>query len=118
MLLTTMESEVEIEVEFEVGSSGREDEVNVEVGVKSKLNLSFVLCNLLLARDSAHIYFWWGKLISLAKSRHSLPKVLQFTFGGEYRLLARDVNFWRGILNFWQGICLLLAGDMTFSGGR
>ena len=116
--MATMDSEVEIEVEFEVDLTGREDKVNVELGVNFKLNLSFVLCNLLLARDSAHVYFWRGKLISLAKRRHPLPKVLQVTFGGEYRLLARDVNFWRGILNFWQGICLLLVGDMTFSGGR
>ena len=82
--MTIMDSEVEIEVEFEVDLTGREDKVNVEVGVKFKLNFSFVLCSLLLARDSAHVYFGWGKLISLAKRRHSLPKVLQFTFGGEY----------------------------------
>ena len=98
--MATMDSEVEIEVEFEVDLTGREDKVNVEVGVKFKLNLSFVLCNLLLARDSVHVYFWRGKLISLAKRRHPLPKVLQVTFGGEYLLLARDVNFWRGILHF------------------
>ena len=103
--MTTVDSEVDIGVEFEVDLTGREDKVNVEVGVTFKLNLSFVLCNLLLARDSVHVYFWRGKLISLAKRRHPLPKVLQVTFGGEYRLLARDVNFWWGILNFRRGIC-------------
>ena len=49
MFITTMESEVEIEVEFEVDLTGREDKANVEVGVTFKLNLSFVLCNLLWA---------------------------------------------------------------------
>jgi hypothetical protein len=81
--MATMDSEVEIEVEFEVDLTVREDKVIFEVGVKFKLNLSFVLCNLLLARDSVHVYFWRGKLISLAKSLASY--------------------FWRGISTFGKG---------------
>ena len=60
--MTTMDSEAEIEVEFEVDLTGREDKVNVEVGGTFQLNLSVVLCNLLLARDSAHVYFWRGEV--------------------------------------------------------
>ena len=44
--MTTMDSEVEIEVEFEVDLTGREDKVNVEVGVTFKLNLVFCIMQL------------------------------------------------------------------------
>ena len=61
--------------------------------------------------ESGITYFWQGKLIFLAKRAYPLPKVLKFSFGGEYLLLAGDADF-------WQGIVLLLAGDrLTFGGG-
>ena len=48
-----MESEVEIEVYFEIDLTGRADKVNAKVGVNLKLILSLVLCNLVN-------YFWQG----------------------------------------------------------
>ena len=50
--METMDSEVEIEVEIEVDLTGREDKVNVEVGVTFKLNLCLYYAT----------YFWQGIL--------------------------------------------------------